>query len=153
MNVNTSVAVLPSPLGNLAVKDSERDPKVIEDDLQSNSEYISPFDDYYYYDDEESIEESNKAFSDPISDAAVQDQVDIISDLPPDIYCDLVETLNDKCLESSILEIWKFNEEVISKLSTEDILEAVNVINKSPHYGYNFNYSTLLGGIQYDSNR
>ena len=50
---------------------------------------------------------------DPVSDAAIQDQVDILDDIPDDIYCSLVETLNDKCLETSLLEIWKYNEKMI----------------------------------------
>ena len=29
------------------------------------------------------------------------------------IYCSLVETLNEKCLETSLLEIWKYNEKMI----------------------------------------
>ena len=128
-----------------AVSDSGRDPKLIENDLKDdNFDTYSPFDDYYYYDNDQL---DQVVIHDPVSESAVQDNVDIISDLPPDIYCDLVETLNDKCLESSILEIWKFNEDVIAKLSTQDILAAVNAINKSPHYGYNFNYSTLLGKL------
>ena len=142
LNINTTVSVLnKSP----AVSDSGRDPKLIENDLKDdNFDTYSPFDDYYYYDNDQL---DQVVIHDPVSESAVQDNVDIISDLPPDIYCDLVETLNDKCLESSILEIWKFNEDVIAKLSTQDILAAVNAINKSPHYGYNFNYSTLLGKL------
>ena len=139
--VNTTVSVLAT---KQAVKEGgQRDPKLIEDDLKDD---YSPFDDYYYYDEESAYDQ--EVIHDPVSDQAAQGQVDIVADLPPDIYCDLIETLNDKCLESSILEIWKFNEDIIRRLSTEDILEAVNVINKSPHYGYNFNYSTLLGKCQ-----
>ena len=48
-----------------------------------------------------------------MSDAAIQDQVDILDDIPDDIYCSLVETLNEKCLETSLLEIWKYNEKMI----------------------------------------
>ena len=142
LNINTTISVLNK---SQAVSDSGRDPKLIENDLKDDTfDTYSPFDDYYYYyDNDEASDEV--VIHDPVSESAVQDNVDIISDLPPDIYCDLVETLNDKCLESSILEIWKFNEDVIAKLSTQDILTAVNAINKSPHYGYNFNYSTLLG--------
>lgn len=85
-----------------------------------------------------------------MSDAAIQDQVDILSDLPADIYCDLVETLNDKCLETSILEIWKYDEERISALSQEEIIEAVNVIKESPFFGHAFDYSSLLGDVTRD---
>jgi hypothetical protein len=30
-------------------------------------------------------------------------------ELPDDIYCDLVNSLNDVCLQSSLLEIWKYD--------------------------------------------
>jgi len=48
--------------------------------------------------------------------------------LPPEIYCDLVNTLNDKCLESSLLELWKFDRKVIEKLTTKAILDAINTV-------------------------
>lgn len=128
--VNTSVAV--------QIPD-QRVPKIINDDL--NTEYQSPFDDYYS-DSYEYFEQ------DPIADAAIQQQVDVLEELPPDIYCDLVETLNDKCLETSILEIWNYDYEIISKLTSEEIVEAVNVIKESPAFGHAFDYTKLLGGIQ-----
>jgi hypothetical protein len=34
-------------------------------------------------------------------------------ELPDDIYCDLVNSLNDKCLQSSLLSIWKYNRFVV----------------------------------------
>jgi hypothetical protein len=40
-------------------------------------------------------------------------------DLPPEVYCDIVETLNDKCGEYSLLEIWNYDEERIKKLSQQ----------------------------------
>ena len=57
-----------------------------------------------------------------MSNAAIQEQVDILDDIPADIYCNLVETLNEKCLESSLLEIWKYNEEEIRGLTQEKII-------------------------------
>jgi hypothetical protein len=33
--------------------------------------------------------------------------------LPDDIYCDLVNTLNDKCLQTGLLSMWKYNRFVI----------------------------------------
>ena len=43
-----------------------------------------------------------------------------------DVYCDLVNTLNEKCLEVSILEIWKFSRRRIEQLTQQDIINAVN---------------------------
>ena len=47
-----------------------------------------------------------------------------------EIYCDLVNTLNDKCLESSILEIWKFDPKVVEKLTQKDIIDAINNVKE-----------------------
>ena len=38
---------------------------------------------------------------------------------PPEIWCDLVGTLNNKCGEYSLLEIWNYNRERISKLTQQ----------------------------------
>ena len=38
-------------------------------------------------------------------------------ELPDDIYCDLVNTLDDKCLEASLLSIWKYNRFVLRETS------------------------------------
>jgi hypothetical protein len=132
--------------------ETERTPKIINDDkvvLVSNDDLSNAKQtaeknyDYYDY-------EYPDYFDDPVSNAEVQGQVDIINDLPPDIYCDLVNTLNEKCLETSLLEIWKFNEKAIRSLTSEDIIEAVNKIKESPHYGHKVNYADLLGDITRD---
>lgn len=34
-------------------------------------------------------------------------------DLPADIYCDLLDTLNEKCFQWNLLEMWRFNEAYI----------------------------------------
>ncbi len=96
--VNTSV-IVEQELGRV--------PKKLIDDLKTKQGAdleISPFDDYYSSDYDYFQE-------DPVSEIALaQDQEEIVNDLPPDIYCDLVETLNDKCLESSLLEIWRLGD-------------------------------------------
>ena len=46
---------------------------------------------------------------------------DTIDDLPREIYCDIVETLEDKCGEYSILEIWKYDEVVIANLTNQGL--------------------------------
>ena len=41
------------------------------------------------------------------------------SSLPPEIYCDLLETASDKCAEYSLLELWKFKEDRIRSLTQQ----------------------------------
>ena len=75
---------------------------------------------------------------------------ELIEDLPRSIYCDLgsifqliifnllynnhslqqVTTLKERCNEHSILEIWKYDEEVIRGLKQQDIIDAVNSVDK-----------------------
>ena len=68
--------------------------------------------------------------------------------IPDNIYCDLVTTLNEKCIQTSLLEIWKYREELINSATQQEILDAVNLLVRSPWYGYDADYSSLLGGIQ-----
>ena len=46
---------------------------------------------------------------------------DTIDDLPREIYCDIVETLEDKCGEYTLLEIWKYDEAVIANLTNQGL--------------------------------
>ena len=39
--------------------------------------------------------------------------------LPTDIYCDILETFNEKCAEHSPLEMWKYDEDVIAHLTQQ----------------------------------
>ena len=86
---------------------------------------------------------------DPFEEAFTKERQDeeLHKKLPPEIYCDLVNTLNAKCLENSILELWKFDRNRINKLTNEKIINDVNRFIESPVYGFKFNFSTLLGGI------
>ena len=68
--------------------------------------------------------------------------------LPPEVYCDLIETLTDKCGEYSLLEIWKYDEERIGALSAQDIVDAVNTVEESPVFGYDTDFTDYLGGIK-----
>ena len=40
--------------------------------------------------------------------------------LPPDIYCDLVDTLKEKCLQSSLLEMWRFDASLIKTATQKE---------------------------------
>ena len=78
------------------------------------------------------------------------EQEDVADDLPRNVYCDLVTTLNSKCVMSSLLEMWRYQEEFIKTASTQEILAAVNGLVRSPWYGYDTDYSGLLGGVTRD---
>ena len=80
------------------------------------------------------------------SDAEDEDD-DFVDKLPPSIYCDLIETLSDKCGEYSILEIWKYERSVIEKLTEQDIVNAINTVEESPVFGYETNFTEYLGGV------
>ena len=80
-----------------------------------------------------------------------EDNEDILDKIPDNIYCDLVETLNEKCVESSLLEIWRYDEYLINTTTTQEILAAVNNLDKSPWFGYNVDYSAMLGGVERNS--
>merc|ERR1719234_811248 len=67
--------------------------------------------------------------------------------LPPDIYCDLVNTLNQKCILYTFLDAWRYDEDLILSASQQEILDAVNLLERSPWFGYGTNYSSAMGGI------
>jgi len=79
------------------------------------------------------------------------DHSDTLDKLPNNIYCDLVRTLNSKCIKTSILEMWRYDETLINSATQNEIIDAVNLLEKSPWYGYGTNYSKLLGGITRNS--
>ena len=41
-----------------------------------------------------------------------------------------MNTLNDKCLESSLLELWKFDRKLIEHLTQQDIINAINTVKE-----------------------
>jgi hypothetical protein len=104
----------------------------------------------YQYDYKEDAKEDCNDFSHLIGNNSSNDdnQKDILSDLPSSVYCELINTLETKCLEQSILEIWMYDESTINRLTQDDILFAINKLERSPYYGYSFNYDTLLGSIK-----
>jgi hypothetical protein len=56
-----------------------------------------------------------------------------------------VEGLEEACLENNILDIWNYKKEVISKLSREDIVNAINSVERSNLT--RVQYSSLLGQV------
>jgi hypothetical protein len=88
---------------------------------------------------------------DTMMDWAAVGKNDLSDNLPDDIYCDLVNTLNDVCLHRSLLEIWQFDEERIMSVSQQEILDAVNLLTSSPWFYTDTQYANLLGGITNNS--
>jgi len=115
-------------------------------------------DDYYQYwdpayydddiDDEESITASERINFDKYApDLNFSKMGNSYDKVPTSIYCDIVNTLNEKCLEQNLLEIWRFSESLINTTTTEEILAAVNKLQISPWFGHKTDFSQLLGGI------
>ncbi|KXJ79597.1 hypothetical protein RP20_CCG000345 [Aedes albopictus] len=71
-------------------------------------------------------------------------------DLPSFMFCPLINRLPVGCLERSILELWKFDREVIGNLTKEQIVDKLNRTTISPVTGHTIDFSELLGGVQRD---
>ena len=120
--VNTSISV--NTQNQQQAVFSERSPKSIDLNETTEEEISNPFGDSYsdsyygdYYGDYYSDEDYEPSEDD------IGGQASLAEALPRDIYCDLIDTLKEKCLEHSILELWKYDKDVISRLTTQDILK------------------------------
>ena len=49
-------------------------------------------------------------------------------ELPRNVYCDLIGTLETQCFEQSLLEIWMYNEKIINKLNVRFFRKNVRAI-------------------------
>ncbi len=58
-----------------------------------------------------------------------------------------MDGLEEACLENNILDIWNYKKDVISKLSKQDILNAINTIEKSNLT--RVQYTNLLGQVSF----
>lgn len=47
--------------------------------------------------------------------------------------------------------MWRYDEQLIQTTTQQEILDAVNLLTKSPWFGYDLDYSGLLGGIKRNS--
>ena len=43
--------------------------------------------------------------------------------------------------------MWRYDKELIMSTTQQEILDAVNNLSKSPWYGYNHDYTSILGGV------
>jgi hypothetical protein len=101
-------------------------------DISDNPQFPTvdnPWGDYYddYGDYEKSVDSlENQDTSVKPKEQSRESAESAVENLPPEIYCDLVRTLEDRCLITSLLELWSFSEETVSKLTTDEIIDAVN---------------------------
>ena len=117
------------------------------EDYESDSDYTDDiWDDYFDDVPAESEPVTNKSVT---ATAVVPvEKGDYVKDLPRGIYCDLVTTLDKRCFELSLLEIWDFDGEIIGGLTQQEILDAVNTLDmrfvKIDAAKYSFNLSISL---------
>ena len=106
--------------------------------------------DYDYYNSyDEGLYDEPDVFDDDDEYASLEEFEEGMArfdDLNPDVYCDVVGSLEKKCLHVSLLELWRFSEARIMSLTTREILDAVNGRTFSPWFRQEFDYANLLGG-------
>lgn len=148
-----SHACLKIPITNIGLADKRKRKRRHASDIRPESlrayevrpvkdDNYSQYEDYFnFYGTEETLNGK---------DDEDEDEDDELDNLPKEVYCDIVETLEDKCGEYSLLEIWKYDRNIISHLTEQDILNAINTIKESPVFGYKTNYSTYLGQVEYN---
>ena len=140
--------VIPSKLvlNNPTVKFNTNKVTTSSSETESYDEY--DYDYSYEYDPEMENEINYNDFSSLQSEEKFDNsQKEIAGSLPSSVYCDLVNTFDSKCFETSILEIWRYHEDTIMRLTQEDIIYAINVVRKSPYFGFNYDFADKLGGI------
>ncbi|XP_068234451.1 patched domain-containing protein 3-like [Palaemon carinicauda] len=70
--------------------------------------------------------------------------------LPRDQYCQILESLPRLCLETSLLEIWGLDENVIMSLTDEQVIKDVNDAKLSRVFGFKSDFTKYLGSVVYD---
>ena len=110
------------------------------------------YEDYFDFYGTDLIEEgdSHENGDNKMNSSLVSHEDEKVEGLPRDIYCALVETLEDKCGEFSLLEMWNYDKEVISNLTEQKIIDAVNLVQVSPVFGHDSNYANYLGRVEYN---
>ena len=115
----------------------------------SDDYYENFYDEYLEEDDQdESMRIDFNKYSRKVNITKVDDLLDDISQAN---YCALVSSLEEKCIQTSLLEIWSYKEHLVKTVTMEEILTAVNLLARSPWYGYDVDYASLLGGITRNS--
>ncbi|XP_042241717.1 patched domain-containing protein 3-like [Homarus americanus] len=71
--------------------------------------------------------------------------------LPRDHYCELLESLQQVCLENNILEIFGYDHDFISSLTQQQIIRDINTVDTSVVAGFPVNVTGFLGNIERDA--
>eukprot|EP00092_Neocalanus_flemingeri_P026887 GFUD01029143.1.p1 GENE.GFUD01029143.1~~GFUD01029143.1.p1 ORF type:complete len:1040 (-),score=194.28 GFUD01029143.1:157-3276(-) len=110
---------------------------------ENSEDYYEDFYNEYLEDDE--LEETEER----IDFMKYSEQINIseVGGVSKNAYCNIVTTLEEKCCQRSLLEIWRYSEDLIHSATQEEILDAVNLLARSPWLGHDVDYSRLLGGI------
>lgn len=69
-------------------------------------------------------------------------------DLFSGIYCQIINSFPTGCYQQNVLEVWDFQQDQISALTLEDVINAVNTVKTSATTGHKIELENLLGGIQ-----
>jgi len=127
----------------------------LNDETEEYEEYDFWADEYNDYDEDYSqiITTPNRINFNKYGNKSSNNEaaLDVVDKLPDNIYCDLVTTLNEKCILTNLLEIWRYDEHLIKTTTQQEIIDAVNLLTKSPWFGFDVDYSKFLGGIQRNS--
>ena len=130
--------------------------ELVEDENKDNRTTIEAEDDYYSYDyDSYDYENDGPQECKDIgfynNSVFEENEKLLYKELDRDVYCEYVEELETTCFEQSLLEIWRYDAEVISQLTSEKILRAVNILDRSPYLGFKYDYAKLLGSVKRNS--
>jgi len=104
-------------------------------------------DDYEYDDLEDNEPQVTKRPTVDFASFSRQNNLTSGSALPQDIQCSLVTSLEERCAAFSLLEGWKLDPDLVAFASQEEILMAINSLQRSPVYGHDTDFTALLGGI------
>lgn len=93
--------------------------------------------------------------SDKTNNSANSDYSDSVFEDPTlwvdsEFYCSFLEEFELTCLQYNLLDIWKNDLNIISSLNKHDIIAKVNSIKVNPVSGHPFDYTKILGGLEYD---
>jgi hypothetical protein len=135
---------------NVDVEAKEEDEEEEEDKEEEDEEeedYDDIWDDYEYDYLEETEAQVTKRPTVDFASFSRQNNLTSGSALPQDIQCSLVTSLEERCAAFSLLEGWKLDANLVAFASQEEILMAINSLQRSPVYGHDTDFTALLGGI------
>lgn len=93
------------------------------------------------------INSGSSIINDEPGESEVEGTIDVVSLAPTSLYCTIYNRLERSCYMRSILDIWKYDSNVIRNLTIENVLDSINTITISPSLGHDMNYTQLLGDI------